>query len=442
MEVSRQSNTKPLSHFKWVTAGAATLFLAYFAFDAFSRRQIVRATLYGVGAIFPGWIYFRMMKGADRQAATSATDPLKANLSSNVHPAAPPATSPQAPVKPSSEGPHQPLASNGPSSSSASHPDPDSDLVIVSSQTTLPSSSYPASPSQPKKENLDYWLYLRKIDRETERSLSPNCKKFREKVEELIDQKVHLQNTGEEGDGFLHAIAHLVMIYYPRPSKWERQYPEMTSKDTMSPKVKFSFHVLYHLRDEVKDEIVGFFNRDTKYLSGERSGFLYGAHQPTFSYSDDEIIEVIALPGHARPDGKRPLFQSGQRGCCGATGAMIASDLLGRECEVIKGLNLDRSDRIERDLESFGVVPIRSEVSSLEELRQKLEEHRCSAQVSVDSCGGHVIVVDSVQEDRVEIRDPYHGWAVALTVDAFMRSWRAPGYRGPSVIHQAKLRTS
>ncbi len=34
---------------------------------------------------------------------------------------------------------------------------------------------------------------------------------------------------------------------------------------------------------------------------------------------------------------------------------------------------------------------------------------------------GHCIIVDKVKETSVEIRDPYHGWKIEITKEAFMK---------------------
>jgi hypothetical protein len=102
---------------------------------------------------------------------------------------------------------------------------------------------------------------------------------------------------------------------------------------------------------------------------------------------------------------------------------MIASDILGMDIPP-RPCNIGHDDDVIRDLERHGLEAIKSRVTSLEELQSKIVEHGCSAHVCVDSCGGHVIVVDWVGDDHVEIRDPFHGWAVALTKEAFLRSWQ------------------
>lgn len=82
--------------------------------------------------------------------------------------------------------------------------------------------------------------------------------------------------------------------------------------------------------------------------------------------------------------------------------------------------NLGTDDSLYRAIHKNGEEPLVTTIHSLEELKKALEYGPCT--LSITSIGGHQIVVDAVTEEGVEVRDPYHGWAVVLKKEAFLRS--------------------
>lgn len=304
----------------------------------------------------------------------------------------------------------------------------DSSLKIAS---VIPSSDSKASDSSPEVtevltdqvDRVDYSEFLIPISEEAFSQLPMNIQMFRREIEGILDQGQTVLD-----DQFPRRLAELVLKWYPDYSKWDRKYPMSTGIDTMGSNAYFE-----NIKDQLSleaqqllfprcERVQGKLHYHQGALTENEMTFLNSCRPLAHSYQDDEIVEVIARPGESRADGKKPIFQSGQRGCTGATGAMIASDILGTDQPALT-CNLGNDRNVTSYLRRCGLEPITSSVSSLDELQAKIDEHRCSAHVSVDSCGGHVVVVDCVKDDRVEIRDPYHGWAVAIKKDAFLASW-------------------
>jgi hypothetical protein len=309
----------------------------------------------------------------------------------------------------------------------------DSSLKIAS---VIPSSDSKASDSSPEVtevltdqvDRVDYSHFLTPISEEAFSQLPMNIQMFRREIEGILDQGQRVLD-----EKFPRWLAELVLKWYLPYSKWDRKYPMSTEIDTMGrnyifDKIKEQLspeaqQLLFPRYEKVQDRLI--LHQDA--LTQNEMTFLQSCRPLAHSYQDDEIIEVIARPGESRADGKKPIFQSGQRGCTGATGAMIASDILGTDQPALT-CNLGNDSNVTRYLRRCGLEPIKSSVSSLDELQAKIEEHGCSAHVTVTSCGGHVVVVDCVKDDRVEIRDPYHGWAAAIKKDAFLAYWEGDSH--------------
>lgn len=76
-----------------------------------------------------------------------------------------------------------------------------------------------------------------------------------------------------------------------------------------------------------------------------------------------------------------------------------------------------------RDLLDFGLNARLFNCSDLSELRDLLKVSGSCICWSGGDIGGHVIVVDEVSDDlsQIRLRDPYHGWEITVTAEAFKR---------------------
>lgn len=126
---------------------------------------------------------------------------------------------------------------------------------------------------------------------------------------------------------------------------------------------------------------------------------------------------------------KAIIQQQATRGCTAATAAMLIKDQGGKPkfCE-LQGSNLGDDESIKQDIQNAGFkLMVTSLISnSLEDFREQLKNYG-SAIVSLEDpqAGGHSIVVDEVSEDlqQVRLRDPYHGWEITVSAEAFQLRW-------------------
>ncbi|MGO0305698.1 cysteine peptidase family C39 domain-containing protein [Endozoicomonas acroporae] len=166
----------------------------------------------------------------------------------------------------------------------------------------------------------------------------------------------------------------------------------------------------------------------------------YGAHGYMLSFLDHEILKVhqpIRTEFIKESEkfksvevkytcNERPIIQQqATRGCTYAAAAMLMHQHHRTfSVSALKSTNLGNDRLIRRTLSTAGLTPIKTRCSNLEKLANAVYK-RGSAIVSVGRCksGGHVIIVDAVTDTSVLIRDPYHGWEIEISRDAFENSW-------------------
>tara|TARA_A100001015_G_scaffold316036_1_gene429326 strand:+ start:4725 stop:5717 length:993 start_codon:yes stop_codon:yes gene_type:complete len=126
---------------------------------------------------------------------------------------------------------------------------------------------------------------------------------------------------------------------------------------------------------------------------------------------------------HKTEQGKWVMVQPARRACTAAATAMLILDKGGQvDIPALLSRNLGEIENMVSDIEKAGLIPLVTHTKgrSLEELNEHLKAHG-PAIVSVGGeIGNHVIIVDAVHDDGVDIRDSFHGWSVKITKEAFL----------------------
>ena len=158
----------------------------------------------------------------------------------------------------------------------------------------------------------------------------------------------------------------------------------------------------------------------------------YGRHPYGNSFQDHEILRIHppvhqekfhGVPVQFTAHGKPIIQQQATRGCTAGVTAMLIYEQTGKfNSSELAMRNLGTDSTIEFDFHQARVPFVSTKCSSLEDLQARIEEHG-SAIVTVNSIGGHVVLVDEVTDTSVRIRDPYHGWEVDVKRSAFEASW-------------------
>ncbi|QZA58602.1 hypothetical protein [Candidatus Rhabdochlamydia porcellionis] len=128
-------------------------------------------------------------------------------------------------------------------------------------------------------------------------------------------------------------------------------------------------------------------------------------------------------------NGKAIIQQQATRGCTAAVAAMLIKDQKGKfNFYGLSMCNLGDNENIKQAIRAAGFKPIvtRLALNSLKALKTQLLNHGSAIVSIVDpKAGGHSIVVDEVSEDlqQVRLRDPYHGWEITVSAEAFQVRW-------------------
>lgn len=266
--------------------------------------------------------------------------------------------------------------------------------------------------------------------------------KARLKIEELRQE---LRSGFIEEIQFIKELATvLVLIAYPHPiSSYERKYPPSAYMDVVSSVPLERLIDKLQLEAKEKQDVLDLVSYNMMIFRGLQDfpnykKFLLHPEMAQFSqdllkrmprlgfalsFQDQDILSVITnFEGHV-------FLQPGQRSCVTAAAAMMISDRLGRQIEFTT-VDLEKESMILHMIHSNGLHSREVEVSTFKELRDSLIENgpACMGCVTI---GSHEIVVDRVEffeegekrgEPRaVHIRDPYHGWAIAVKPSAFLR---------------------
>ncbi len=176
---------------------------------------------------------------------------------------------------------------------------------------------------------------------------------------------------------------------------------------------------------------------DTITFNPENS--LTSAHPKFNLFTDDEILrkekilEKKTISPSTRIDvaytqhRKAIIQQQGMRGCTAAVAAMLIMDH-GKSPNIyeLQTRNLGRKEDIKRDFSEAKLRTVVNHPNTLDTLRKFLNQDG-SAIVDVGGEGGnHVVIVDHIPENlsSVRLRDPYHGWEITVTAEAFQERWQ------------------
>jgi hypothetical protein len=200
-------------------------------------------------------------------------------------------------------------------------------------------------------------------------------------------------------------------------------------------------HVNNNLKTHVKLEMSKPQNRTTPPISIHDTimmidGKIESVHGTGELFCDNEIIEKLNIikekkigPGvYAKytKHGKAIIQQQATRGCTAAAAAMLMKDN-GKLPDIreLRLRNLGSTENQTRDITKAGLKTIVSSTHHLSDLKALLAKNG-SAIVDVNGkLGGHVIVVDHISDDlsQIRLRDPYHGWEITVTKEAFLKEW-------------------
>lgn len=173
-----------------------------------------------------------------------------------------------------------------------------------------------------------------------------------------------------------------------------------------------------------------------------KNGEIQSVHGSGELFSDEEIKEKLGIVKKVEitPNSQiyaeytkheKPIIQQqATRGCTAAVAAMLIMDQ-GKTPDIVEltTRNLANEEYQIRDIQRAGLIPIQGVASSLSELRNLiLQDGSCIVSVN-GKIGAHVVVVDEVSEDlsEVRLRDPYHGWEITVTKEAFLNEWGGLG---------------
>ncbi len=178
-------------------------------------------------------------------------------------------------------------------------------------------------------------------------------------------------------------------------------------------------------------------------------GKIKSVHPEGKLFSDNEIVEKLDIIKSVEigpkvyasytKHGKAIIQQQAMRGCTAAVTAMlIMDDGKKPDLSCLQGRNLGNDEDQIKDLQNAGLKARINSANSLSELRNLIIQNG-SAIVSISGkIGNHVIVVDEISKDlsKVRLRDPYHGWEITITSEAFLKEWH--GGKSIQVIKERK----
>lgn len=162
---------------------------------------------------------------------------------------------------------------------------------------------------------------------------------------------------------------------------------------------------------------------------------LVSIHGQGLCFQDEEIVAIRGrslpppLPNNQAEEialgttkkGKIILQQQSIRGCTAACVEMLKADN-GKSINwsYMRSATLGNTKRMKRQLEKNNLQVITHNVN-FQKISKSIEQYGSAIIFIEPGIGGHCVVVDKISYKRniAYIRDPYHGWAIAITLSAF-----------------------
>lgn len=167
------------------------------------------------------------------------------------------------------------------------------------------------------------------------------------------------------------------------------------------------------------------------------------AHADGVLFVDEEIVEKLGIIKKVEIENefevneeskvyatftkhnKAIIHQQARRGCTAATAAMLIFDNGKKpDLQKLRSTNLGNDESQISDIEDVGLTALESDCKDLKQLREAIMNKGSCIATTRNALGGHV-VVDHVSEDlsKIRLRDPYHGWEISVTQEAFLKEW-------------------
>lgn len=172
----------------------------------------------------------------------------------------------------------------------------------------------------------------------------------------------------------------------------------------------------------------------------DANGKMQGVHGTANLFSKDEIVEIhpivesrllgngnfLTEPAYIdfTKSQAAVIQQQAVRGCTAAASAMLIVQA-GKKCDISRmlGRSLASTKEICQDIQDAGLKPIVTVLSQdLEQLKKLLTNGPAIISIGGE-LGGHVVVVDQVEDNIVKLRDPYHGWKITVKRDALAKRY-------------------
>lgn len=160
-------------------------------------------------------------------------------------------------------------------------------------------------------------------------------------------------------------------------------------------------------------------------------------HEPAEFFQDADIVEKSPLVkkievakgffAYTTRHNKPIIQQQATHGYTAAAAAMLIADH-GKpiHLQTLQWRNSADDDDLLVDITQAGLAGTINQAKDLEELRTLLLTHGSAIVSGHKDLSDHVVVVDHVANDlsHVRLRDPYHGWEITVTAQAFQEHWQ------------------
>ncbi|CUI15873.1 hypothetical protein PNK_0236 [Candidatus Protochlamydia naegleriophila] len=132
-------------------------------------------------------------------------------------------------------------------------------------------------------------------------------------------------------------------------------------------------------------------------------------------------------------DSKVMIQQQATRGCVAACAAMMVEDHQ-RQCNLrsLISTNLATDAQLISWLKEAGLdAALYMIQGGIAELESFIKQHGSVACAANGELGGHAIILDQIDSNQATIRDPFHGWRIAISTQQFI----AMGGTNPSIVY-------